>query len=785
MAFLQGGDSSISQVVNLAAGTYVIALSAGQRPGNQQTFQVKVDGAVVATVTPSGAVAFATYATSPFTVTAGAHTIQLVGLNPLGGDNTAFVDQIQILDPSQVGIINPPTTDQRGTARVGPADIGAYEFTDFSPSLVVTTLADEDDGTSDPRFGTGTSLRRGHQLRQRPPRCRHHHLRRDRDHRGWAASCPRLGDSVTIDGPGEDLLTISGVGGRALAGYYGPSEGPPFRVLTNYGTAVVEGLTLANGMSPQGGAIYNAGSLQLVNSTIRDCIAGDGLADTFWLTPTGGPATGEGAGIYNTGDLQVVNSTIADCTAAQMGGALYNLGTASLVDSTLSNDQTWAPSEDQDGGGIYNEGQLSLTGCTVSDCVSLEGGGIYNDGGALAVTASTFTDDWVSGDGANFVQVAHWLDSIYNTPEYSGGAIYNREGAQATVTDSTFSGNSAFNAGAILNRGVLTVQNSTIAGSTGGTDSGAIMNQGTATLTGVQFSDTVGNSVVTNCNLTGSYDGFQYVQAAVLSLDGCTFTGSNNYYVGGLLNQATASVSGCTFTDNAGSLSGIYNQGTLTMSDSLLAGNTSWDLGGAITNDGQMTVTNSTVTGNNSYFGTGGIVNRGTMTVINSTVVGNGTGVPPPYTPATDFIDSGVVGGIENDGSLLLRNSIVGGNGLMIDADPADATPRDISGDVDPASSHNLIGPGGSGGLADGVNGNIVVTNAADLGLGPVADNGGPTWTVALLPGSPALDAGNNALAVDPAGNPLTTDQRGAGVLRIVGATVDIGALKYKTSRRP
>ena len=356
LAFLQGGDSSISQVVNLAAGTYVIALSAGQRPGNQQTFQVKVDGAVVATLTPSGAVAFATYATSPFTVTAGAHTIQLVGLNPLGGDNTAFVDQIQILDPSQVGIINPPTTDQRGTARVGPADIGAYEFTDFSPSLVVTTLADEDDGTSDPRFGTGTSLREAINYANAHPGA---------DTITFAVTgtialgseLPALGDSVTIDGPGEDLLTISGVGGRALAGYYGPSEGPPFRVLTNYGTAVVEGLTLANGMSPQGGAIYNAGSLQLVNSTIRDCIAGDGLADTFWLTPTGYAATGEGAGIYNTGDLQVVNSTIADCTAAQMGGALYNLGTASLVDSTLSNDQTWAPNEDQDGGGIYNEGQ--------------------------------------------------------------------------------------------------------------------------------------------------------------------------------------------------------------------------------------------------------------------------------------------------------------------------------------------------------------------------------------------------------------------------------------------
>src|SRR5262249_50203973 len=59
VAFLQS-NGSISQSVDLAAGTYVLAFRAAQRGGNQQTFQVLVDGAVVATVTPSGG-AFATY----------------------------------------------------------------------------------------------------------------------------------------------------------------------------------------------------------------------------------------------------------------------------------------------------------------------------------------------------------------------------------------------------------------------------------------------------------------------------------------------------------------------------------------------------------------------------------------------------------------------------------------------------------------------------------------------------------------------------------------------------
>src|SRR5262249_19525321 len=97
VAFVQG-TGSISHAVDLDAGRYVLSLGAAQRPGNQQTVQVLVDNAVVATVTPSGSL-FAPYATSPFAVTAGSHTIAFVGLNPQGGDNTAFLDQISISKP--------------------------------------------------------------------------------------------------------------------------------------------------------------------------------------------------------------------------------------------------------------------------------------------------------------------------------------------------------------------------------------------------------------------------------------------------------------------------------------------------------------------------------------------------------------------------------------------------------------------------------------------------------------------------------------------------------------
>jgi hypothetical protein len=74
------------------------------------------------------------------------------------------------------------------------------------------------------------------------------------------------------------------------------------------------------------------------------------------------------------------------------------------------------------------------------------------------------------------------------------------------------------------------------------------------------------------------------------------------------------------------------------------------------------------------------------------------------------------------------------------------------------------------GGLTNGVNGNLV--GVADAKLGPLQDNGGPTKTMALLAGSPALDAGDNGLVPSD----MDYDQRGTGFARIVNGTVDIGA---------
>ena len=87
---------SFTQQVTFGAGNYAISFSAAQRAANQssQTFEVLVDGAVVSTFTPS-TTSYTTF-TANFTVAAGVHSIAFVGLNPNGGDNTAFIDQVAI-----------------------------------------------------------------------------------------------------------------------------------------------------------------------------------------------------------------------------------------------------------------------------------------------------------------------------------------------------------------------------------------------------------------------------------------------------------------------------------------------------------------------------------------------------------------------------------------------------------------------------------------------------------------------------------------------------------------
>jgi hypothetical protein len=126
-------------------------------------------------------------------------------------------------------------------------------------------------------------------------------------------------------------------------------------------------------------------------------------------------------------------------------------------------------------------------------------------------------------------------------------------------------------------------------------------------------------------------------------------------------------------------------------------------------------------------------------------------------------------------GAPVLHNTLIAGNFRGATATTAD----DVYGSLNSGGDYNLIGDGtGMFGLTNGVNGNLVGSASAPIDplLDSLGNYGGSTLTHALLPGSPAIDAGNNAYATD-------WDQRGPGYPRIVNGIIDIGAFEVQSDR--
>jgi len=542
-----------------------------------------------------------------------------------------------------------------------------------------------------------------------------------------------------------------------------------------------------NGGSAVGGGLYTTGgSLDISDSIVASNRASGGRGGDGMVIQTtssgrmigngGGGGYGQGGGLYvNCGSLAIATTTIASNRAAWGdGGAfgsaasdaaagLYNAGTLTVSNSTLSGNSAI------EGGGIENRGTLTVSNSTLSGNTALDGGGIANYG-ILTVMGST-----LSG----------------NTAARDGGSIANFRFGTLTVSNSTLSDNTAGvnygigEGGGIFNfYGTATVSNSTLSGNTA---SGSYDNSGGGGIFNFYGTVTVSNSTLSGNTASGSY---------------------RNIGGGGILNfSGTMTVSNSTLSDNTGSGNytygeggggGIANFGRLTVSNSTLSGNTAIgrDLyrdgdGGGIGNFffGTLTVSNSTLSGNTasgSYSDGGGIANFGTLTVSNSTLSGN---------TASGSYDNRGGGGIYTSGpnpvmltnvTLTANRATIGGGGLYVNpfGTPAavlhntliagnfsgatGTTLDDVNGSLNPSSNYNLIGDGtGMTGLSDGVNGNQIGTAAAPIDplLGPLQYNGGPTQTMALLPGSPALNAGSPAQLGVP-------DQR--GVVRRGG--VNIGA---------
>ncbi len=314
-------------------------------------------------------------------------------------------------------------------------------------------------------------------------------------------------------------LTIDGPGATALAVNGNDSAGTTVFAVDSGITGTISGLTIEDGNANQG----------------VGC---------------------QGGGIYNSGTLTVTDTTLSDNISASCGGGgIFNDGgTLTITDSTLSGN-----SAGNGGGGIYSEsGSVTLTDSILSGNSGGAGDGIYNASGTVTLTGTTVSHGALRG---------------------AGGGIYNA--GTLNVTDgSTVSDNAASDAygGGILNLGTATVTGSTVSGNDSNESGGGIATGGTLIVTGSTVS---GNS--------GGGGG------------GGIFNENNTSY--------TVNVIDSTLSDNSTNSGGggIYNSGTANVTDSTLSGNSAGSYGGGIDNPGgTLSVTHGTLSGNTAAAGDGG-----------------------------------------------------------------------------------------------------------------------------------------------------------------------------------
>ena len=319
-----------------------------------------------------------------------------------------------------------------------------------------------------------------------------------------------------------------------------------------------------------------------------------------------------------------------------------------------------------------------------------------------------------------------------------------------------------------------------------------------------------GTVIVTNCVLSGNSGGGIFSYYGVLTVVYCDVSG-NSYGI--FIDHGESSVSNCIVSSNHSY--GVYNTaGTggpndyilgaaLTIADTIISDNSEH---GVYNQGGQVMILNSTLSGNSAgQEGAGGGISSpstfkrpGSITIINSTISGNsasaaGGGISADWTGLT-IVNSTISsnsagaygGGIASGLGVMIVNSTVSGNSAAACGGVCGGTVEigntilnaNASGNIDgTVTSHgyNISSDDGGGHL----NGPGDQINTDPL-LGPLQDNGGPTFTHALLPGSPAIDAGDPNFTPPP-----LNDQRGCPFDRVFNGRIDIGSFETQPPHRP
>lgn len=347
------------------------------------------------------------------------------------------------------------------------------------------------------------------------------------------------------------------------------------------------------------------------------------------------------------------------------------------------------------------------------------------------------------------------LSRVFNTNvgviAISGLSIINGQGSQG---------------GGIHNESTLTLNNVEIDSCVSTDEGGGIWNSSTVTLT-----DCTIVGCVAAAGNGGGINNTGTITATDLNVDTCSASGNGGgvYNDFGTHTQIGGRISECTTTSGHGG--GLYNTGTATLTEAAIFSNDAGGNGdGIFANFATTTLTRCAVYGNDQLNIQS---NASTLTIANSTISGLGTVLSAIQmeTGSALIVSNSTItqhgSGIHatSGSAISLYDTIIAGNdGNDIDAFTADVT----------SLGNNILGVDSNEPITEASGDQRVLTYAA-LMVGPMQDNGGATFTHALLEDSPAVDAGNNIDAPD-------TDQRGTGFTRIFNTTIDIGAFEFQGS---
>jgi chitodextrinase len=358
-----------------------------------------------------------------------------------------------------------------------------------------------------------------------------------------------------------------------------------------------------------------------------------------------------------------------------------------------------------------------------------------------AANSSSGTVTLTSGCTYTLTAANNSTDGGTGLPVITHAVVVN--GSGATITRSTAPGTAAFRIFDVSASGKLTLSGATLSGglaNNGAQGGGAIYSHGTLAVSGSTFT---GNSSPATTGTSGG----AINSSGTLTVTTSTFTGNTAQEGGGVFNQNSATITNSTFTSNSATIYGggalLNAAGTETLVGDTFTGN-SGPGGGAIDNDTTLNITSSTFFNNTGGAnGGGGVENFGTTTIRQSTLAGNTS----PY-GANIFNYTGF--------TLSISMSIVSG-GLTGSNCGGQAPITDLGYNLDSSSSCGFSASQHS------------LSNTQPQ-LDALAANGGPTQTMALPAGSPAVDA----IPAATAGCTGSTDQRGTA--RPQGSGCDIGA---------